>query len=49
MFCAYNVQTLVGAVSPKLVFEGALKQGLAVHDLIALCANDPGAVHNLMW
>lgn len=48
-FCAYTLQTVVGAVSPKLVWEGAQKQGLACRDLAALCVKDIMAVSDLQW
>lgn len=49
MFCHNNVQTLVGAVSPRMVWEGAQKRGLVMDDLARLCADNPGAVADLMW
>lgn len=47
--CANVLQTLVGAVSPKLVWEGAQKQGLTSQDLMRMARDEPRAVHNLMW
>jgi hypothetical protein len=49
LFCESVLQTLVGAASPKLVFEGAQKTGLTAVELNALCLSDFAAVHDLMW
>ncbi|MFJ2174350.1 hypothetical protein ACIOHE_15730 [Streptomyces sp. NPDC087851] len=49
LFCAGPLQTLVGAVSPQLVWEGAQRQGLSTQDLAALCACDRSAVEALQW
>ena len=49
LFCAGPLQTLVGAVSPRLVWEGAQKRGLAAADLAVLCLRDPAAVADLQW
>lgn len=49
MFCDSILQTLVGAASPSLVFEGAQKAGLTTAQLNALCLDDPSYVHELMW
>lgn len=49
LFCAGPLQTLVGAVSPKLVWEGAQKKGLSTQDLATLCARDTMAVSELQW
>lgn len=49
LFCDANLQTLVGAVSPQLVWEGAQKRGLSTKQLAALCATDVMAVSDLMW
>lgn len=49
MFCHNNLQTLIGAVSPRLVWEGAQKRGLSMDDLARMCADEPGAVADLMW
>lgn len=47
-FCEGTLQLLVGAVSPKLVWEGATKKGLTASELLHLC-DDPLAVADLMW
>lgn len=49
LFCEADVQLLVGAVSPRLVWEGARKQGLSLAELGALASADPLAVADLMW
>lgn len=43
-FCADTLQILVGAVSPKLVWNGAMKKRLNLKQLAALCHSDPLAV-----
>ncbi|MFI0901804.1 hypothetical protein [Streptomyces sp. NPDC020983] len=48
-FCAGPLQTLVGAVAPKLVWEGAQRKGMTTAELAALCNADPAAVSELMW
>jgi hypothetical protein len=48
-FCESPLQQLVGAVSPKLVFDGAIKKGLTTHELARLCRDDPQAVSDLQW
>jgi len=47
-FCDGPLQTLVGAVSPKLVWEGAQKSGVTTRELAALCRNAL-AVSDLQW
>ncbi|MGW1870920.1 hypothetical protein ACWCPS_35945 [Streptomyces mauvecolor] len=47
--CDGPLQTLVGAVAPQLVWEGAQKSGLTSKDLARLCNTDPIAVGELMW
>ncbi|RDG37940.1 hypothetical protein [Streptomyces corynorhini] len=49
LFCAGPLQTLAGAVSPQLVWEGAQRRGLTTQDLAALCARDKAAVADLQW
>lgn len=49
LFCAGPLQTLVGAVSPQLVWEGAQKKGLTTRKLTALCAKNVMAVDGLQW
>lgn len=48
-FCEHDLQTLVGAVSPKLVWTGAQSKGLATRDLANLVNNDVMAVSDLQW
>lgn len=48
LFCDANLQLLVGAVSPQLVWEGAQKRGMTTRDLATLC-KDPLAVDDLQW
>lgn len=48
-FCAHDLQILVGAASPQLVWEGAQKKGLTTSQLNAMCLKRPNAVHDLMW
>ena len=47
-FCDSALQITVGAVSPRLVWEGAQSRGMTALELVALCAN-PVAVGDLMW
>jgi hypothetical protein len=47
-FCSQDLQVLVGAVSPQLVWEGAQKAGMKTRELVALCAS-PADVQALMW
>lgn len=49
LFCDANLQILVGAVSPQLVWEGAQRKGLTFRELAHLAGTDPMAVSNLMW
>lgn len=46
LYCAGPLQHVAGAVSPRLVFEGAQKSGLTTKQLAAL---DSMAVSDLMW
>lgn len=48
-FCKYNLQRIVGAVSPKLVWEGARKKGLSTKELAHLAGTDVMAVSDLQW
>ncbi|MEU1497289.1 hypothetical protein [Streptomyces sp. NPDC005732] len=47
--CRDVIQTLVGAVSPQLVWEGAMKKGLTAKELLHLCRADTFAVDDLQW
>ncbi|GAA3108413.1 hypothetical protein ACFQ0X_43830 [Streptomyces rectiviolaceus] len=47
--CQDTIQTLVGAVSPQLVWEGAMKNGLTAKELLHLCNTDFMAVDDLQW
>lgn len=47
--CDGVLQMLVGAVSPRLVWEGAQKKGLTSKELLNLCRTDALAVSELMW
>lgn len=49
LYCADILQFMVGAASPKLVWEGAQKAGMTHLELGLLAQNDPDAVHDLMW
>lgn len=48
-FCDSLIQTLCGAVSAKLVWEGAMKTGMTGLELGRLAHKDPRAVADLMW
>lgn len=49
LFCAGPLQLLAGAVSPRLVWEGAQKRGLTTQDLAAMCLREATAVAELQW
>lgn len=49
LFCENTIQILCGAVSPKLVWEGAQAAGLTAKDLARLAGTDAAAVDNLQW
>lgn len=46
MFCERVMQTLVGAFSPRLVWEGAQKAGLTALELHNLCARKNAKARN---
>jgi hypothetical protein len=49
-FCQDTLQILVGAFSPRLVWEGAQKAGLTTRQLHELCASkDLAALDDLQW
>jgi hypothetical protein len=48
-FCATSLQILVGAASPRLVWEGAQKKDMTAAELAKLATQNPAAVHDLMW
>jgi hypothetical protein len=49
LFCEGPLQTLVGAVSPELVWDGAQRQGLTTRELGKLANSDVMAVSDLQW
>jgi hypothetical protein len=49
MFCESSLQILVGAVSPKLVWEGAQAKGLTTRDLAKLAHEGWRGVDDLQW
>ncbi|WP_055477560.1 hypothetical protein [Sphaerimonospora mesophila] len=49
LYCADIMQFIVGAASPKLVWEGAQRRGMTHLELARLAQKDPAAVHDLMW
>lgn len=49
LFCDGPLQTLCGAVSPSLVWQGAQTKGMTTSELAELVVNDPMAVSDLMW
>ncbi|MFA5707524.1 hypothetical protein [Mycolicibacterium sp.] len=48
-FCRDVLQQVVGAASPKLVWEGARKKGLTTRELAELAIRDVLAVSDLQW
>lgn len=50
MFCEDVMQFMVGAFSPRLVWEGAQKAGMTALELHNLCASkDLRAIDDLQW
>jgi hypothetical protein len=49
MFLDASAQVLLGAVAPKLIWEGAVARGLTFKELAMLVQKDPDAARNLMW
>lgn len=49
LYCADILQLMVGAASPKLVWEGAQKAGMTHLELALLAQENPAKVHDLMW
>lgn len=47
--CQDTIQSLVGAVHPQYVWEGAMKKGLTAKELLRLCRTDIFAVDDLQW
>ena len=48
-FCQNELQLLVGAVSARRVWEGAMEKHMTCHELAALVQSDPIAAADLMW
>lgn len=48
-FLSGSAQTLIGAVSPKLVWEGAQAKGMTTKELTQLIHLDPLQAAELMW
>lgn len=49
LYCEGPLQILGGAVSPKLVWQGAQAKGMTTIELGKLAVTDPLAVSELMW
>ena len=50
MYCEDIMQLMVGAFSPRLVWEGARKAGLTTLELAGLCARkELRAIDDLQW
>lgn len=49
LFLESSIQMLCGAVSPRLVWEGAQKRGLTYREVGRLAATNPAAIEELMW
>lgn len=47
--CDGSMQILLGAVSPKLIWEGAQRRGMTCKELLDLCHKDKIAAAELMW
>lgn len=48
-YCEASLQLVVGAVSPRLVWEGAQKRGLTYKELVKWSADHPMRVVDLQW
>ncbi len=48
-YCDGLIQFLVGAVSPRLIWEGAMRRGMTALALARLAQTDPAATEALMW
>jgi hypothetical protein len=44
-----NAQLLLGAVSPRLIWQGAQARGLTTMELVELMHDKPGDAIDLMW
>jgi hypothetical protein len=49
MFCDSSAQILCGAVSPKLIWEGAMGKSMTAKQLADLMTDNPTAAADLMW
>lgn len=49
MLLEATAQILLGAVSPKLMWQGAMHRGLTQLQVAAMIRDDPEAARNLMW
>jgi hypothetical protein len=47
--CSSVLQLTCGALSPKLVYSGAMKQGLSVAQFSQMMSTEPHAVEQLQW
>lgn len=47
--CSSALQITCGALSPKLVYEGAMKRGLTAKEFSAMMSTDPRSVEELQW
>ncbi len=47
--CKHVLPVTVGAIAPKLVWEGAQRKGLKTRELVALAHRDAMAVDDLQW
>jgi len=44
-----TAQILLGAVSPRLMWEGAMAKGLTSKQVMTMIRDDPQAAADLMW
>ncbi len=47
--CSSVLRLTCGALSPRLVYEGAMKRGLTASQLSDMMSSDPSAVEALQW
>lgn len=48
-FCDANITRAIGAVSPQLIWEGAMRKNMTLLELGRLAGRDPYACSELMW
>lgn len=44
-----TAQIMLGAVSPKLIFQGCLREGITARQVVDLMVHEPKRVEELQW